>query len=86
MPIFICSKCEVIDNTALSGYWTRGFDLPEGTEKPAPLCSQCDPEIGKWHGAFPRLKIRKDHVVGPDGFVHQENDPYLKRLLKETKE
>ena len=48
MSLFKCSECGVIENTALAMYWSRSLDgLP-------PLCSQCHPDIGKWHGLFPR--------------------------------
>ena len=44
MSVFICSKCGCIENTASSSFWSRG--------DADPLCSECDPEIGKWHGLF----------------------------------
>lgn len=84
MPIYLCSKCGMMENTALSHYWTRYWNAPKEAPPP-PLCSECDPEIGKWHGAFERKPISKDHVVGPDGFVYGKDDPYLKRLLRERK-
>ncbi len=46
MPLFICSKCGNIENTALSGYWFK-------QEEPA-LCSDCDPKFKEWHGRFPK--------------------------------
>lgn len=49
MPLFECTKCHVIDNTALSNFWHDVI----GDGKPA-LCSECDPAIGRWHGSFPR--------------------------------
>lgn len=48
MPIFVCDKCNCIDNTATSNFWDR---LANGKEL---LCSECDPDIGKWHGEFPK--------------------------------
>jgi hypothetical protein len=48
MPLFECTKCHVVDNTALTNFWMTRAD------KTKALCSQCDPEIGKWHGRFPR--------------------------------
>ena len=45
MPLFVCEKCKNIENTALSLYWSG-----------SKLCSKCDPEIGKWHGAFKEQK------------------------------
>lgn len=47
MPLFVCSKCKVVDNTGCGDYWPR---------HQAPLCSECSPEIGAWHGLFPREK------------------------------
>ena len=57
MPLFKCSKCGGVENTACSNYWAG-----------ATLCSACDPKIGKWHGLFPRLNP-DDYVEGPDGFL-----------------
>lgn len=49
MATFRCSKCGCDDDTALCNYWcARVRDL-------LPVCSACDPKIGKWHGQFPRL-------------------------------
>lgn len=46
MPLFECTKCGCVENTACCNYWSRKID-----KKPA-LCSACDPDIGKWHGNF----------------------------------
>ena len=51
MSLFVCSKCKTVENTALCGYWWRG--------KKKPLCSECDPEFGRWHGSFPKQKFNK---------------------------
>ena len=49
MATFRCSSCGCNDDTALCNYWSaRVRDMP-------PLCSACDPKIGKWHRQFPRL-------------------------------
>ena len=49
MATFRCSKCGCHDDTALCNYWSaRVRDIP-------PVCSACDPKIGRWHGQFPRL-------------------------------
>ena len=53
MPLFNCTKCGAVENTALSGYWPAYY----GRDKSVPfqpLCSKCDPGIGEWHGRFPR--------------------------------
>ena len=49
MPLFECERCGVVDNTALTNFWLAFVD-----ESKPRLCSQCDPEIGKWHERFPR--------------------------------
>lgn len=49
MATFRCGKCGCNDDTALCNYWSaRVRDV-------LPVCSACDPKIGKWHGQFPRL-------------------------------
>lgn len=52
MSLFVCDECGVVDNTALTLYWLRG--RLNASNNGRALCSQCDPAIGKWHGAFPR--------------------------------
>lgn len=48
MSLFACSECGIVENTALGDYHMRSANgYP-------PLCSQCSPAIGKWHGQFPR--------------------------------
>jgi len=51
MPLFICSECGCVDNTAMGNYWMDVY----GDNRP-PLCTECDPRIKKWHGRFPKLK------------------------------
>jgi hypothetical protein len=68
MPIFACDKCGVVDNTALTNYWTR-------KDGPA-LCSECDPIINQWHGAFDRIKaVEVGYWVGYDGFLYSPAHP-----------
>lgn len=53
MSLFVCDECETVENTALAGvfgYWCRGADGRDGKAR----CSNCNPEVGKWHGFFPR--------------------------------
>lgn len=52
MPLYECSKCGAIDNTALTNFWVDRLHL-----KKPPLCSECDPDIGKWHGKFQKLTL-----------------------------
>jgi hypothetical protein len=46
MSLFVCSDCNTVDNTAVTNYAVRRL------HKLPPLCSECDPDIGKWHGLF----------------------------------
>lgn len=48
MSLFVCDTCGCVENTATSNYWRRR------ALHMAALCSQCDPEIAKWHGLFRR--------------------------------
>ena len=57
MSIFKCSRCGVAENTALCRFNVRDRD------KEKPLCSECDPKIGKWHGCFPKRKVKKGDVI-----------------------
>lgn len=52
MPLYECSNCHAVENTALTNFWhDHMFEC-----KPA-LCSACDPQIGQWHGKFEKLTI-----------------------------
>jgi hypothetical protein len=44
VPLFNCSQCGVIENTALGHYWWH-----RAKGKPV-LCSECGE--GEWHGQF----------------------------------
>jgi len=82
MPVFECDRCGCIENTATSNYWSRDF-LHEGENYPA-LCSECDPEIGKWHGEF-KKELAKDKGlwVGEDGFLYDpEFPPHHTKLIR----
>ena len=48
MSIFQCSECGCGEDTALCRYWSARV------RETAPLCSACDPKIGRWHDHFPR--------------------------------
>lgn len=77
MGCFRCLKCGCIENTAVSNYWSGSH-----------LCSECDPQIGKWHGRFEKksaigmmqsksglLYTKKE--IAPGGYFHRKD--YLKR-------
>ena len=46
MPLFRCEACGCVENTACCNYWMRKNDGE------TILCSECDPDIGEWHGRF----------------------------------
>lgn len=55
MPLFKCSKCGCVENTACGDYWVNA-----GRGKPV-ICSECSPLIGKWHGRFPKEPADEAH-------------------------
>jgi hypothetical protein len=65
MPLYECSACPCVENTALANYWWGHVH----NEKPA-LCSECDPGIGKWHGEFPKEAVYvRGLVTNERGFL-----------------
>ena len=76
MPAFRCSKCGCMENSATSNYVSRQYPYSPAGEKLPPLpllCSECDPEIGKWHGAFPK-RSAKGSILASDGFLYANED------------
>ena len=59
MSLFNCEECGVVENTALCFFWSR--NMKDAPQKGRKLCSQCDPQIQRWHGRFERRfdKIEK---------------------------
>jgi hypothetical protein len=51
MPFFQCTKCGCAEDTSLSHFWSARL------RETAPVCSACDPGIGKWHNEFPRQSL-----------------------------
>lgn len=74
MPIFRCEKCNVAENTAVSHFASRAPGSPA-------LCSQCDPEIGKWHGRFPRMSA-DEFVQKGQYLISKEEDAFEKAKEK----
>jgi hypothetical protein len=75
MPLFACSKCETVDNTALGDFWHRQ------AQKLPPLCSACGRQ-GEWHGQFPQRKADAACLVNPSGHLMfaEENAEQFKHL------
>lgn len=71
MPLFKCEQCGVVENTACGDYWCA--------EKK--LCSQCSPEIGKWHGRFPRTDAAAaGYLRDEQGFIYAPDEVDLKEM------
>lgn len=70
MPLFACTKCRCVENTALSGYWSR---TPEQRERGEALCSECDPVIGQWHGRFEK-KSAIGWLIDQSGHLWREGE------------
>ncbi len=62
MGLFACTHCGSVDNTAFTNYAVRQWD------NDPPLCSACDPDIGKWHDLFPRR-----HWTVEDDIINRED-------------
>ena len=68
MSLFRCSKCGCAEDTALCHYWgTR-------VRQTAPVCSACDPKIGKWHGEFPRELFELRHKTEVEDWLGMSLD------------
>lgn len=64
MPLFMCSKCGGVDNTALGDFWSR---------RKEPLCAECSPRTGEWHGRWPK-KSAEGYLVDPDGYLYTQKE------------
>lgn len=45
MPLFRCTGCGCVENTAVGDFWNN---------RSAPKCSECS--TGKWHGRFEKVQ------------------------------
>lgn len=62
MPLFVCEKCNTIDNTACGGnYWYH----PDEQIK----CCEC--HTGQWHNRFPKNTATKEKIdeIGRSNFL-----------------
>ena len=65
MPLFNCTKCGALENTALGAFWrNRRKAIPV-------LCSECD--TGEWHGEFEKSFDRApgDPLIAPRSATEQ---------------
>ncbi len=89
MGLFVCAKCNTIENTALGHYWSHNY--PENYKwtkeneqfKGKPLCSECMPTefsnghltgaTGKWHGRWPKQDV-EDFLKSEEGKHYHRNN------------
>lgn len=76
MPLYECSKCHAVENTALTNFWWK----TNGEGAPA-LCSECDPGIGVWHGRFPKITVAEYRAQNANGEIKY---PVLDRLAEQA--
>lgn len=96
MSLFECSNCNCIENTAVSNWIGRYLSFsnkfkrePKSREEVdkyfPPLCSFCDPSIGRWHNRFEKLLVcETDLMEGEDGFLYSKKS-FEKKIVKHTK-
>lgn len=67
MPLFKCSICGSMENTALGHYW-----MPKSEGNPV-MCSEC--ETGTWHGRFEKKTPEAaGYIEGTDGFFYRPEE------------
>jgi len=70
MPLYECSKCGAIENTATGGYWSQQLDAMDSKTEFKPKCSECI--TGTWHGLFAKRNAKAERYE-PDvkmaGFI-----------------
>lgn len=79
MPLFMCTRCGCIENTATSEYWAQQMAAYEAETPFEPLCSEHNPAIGRWHNQFPR-RSAAGYVTDKRGFIYsrEETEDYFK--------
>ncbi|MCC6775610.1 MAG: hypothetical protein IT537_03080 [Hyphomicrobiales bacterium] len=68
MPLYMCTRCGSVENTALGEYWRQEIEAHENGKPLEPKCSACI-EGGAWHGQFERRRA--------DGYVSDAAGRYI---------
>lgn len=78
MPLFQCSKCGVVENTALAegGYWWEQAESHREKRAFEPKCSQCS--TGTWHRQFNR-EPATGMLLASDGFLYSKAEAGMER-------
>ncbi len=63
MSLFKCQKCGCKENTACCNFHIAAYEDKEA------LCSECDPEIGEWHGKFEKKPFTEPYDADRHGSI-----------------
>jgi len=93
MPLFVCDKCECVDNTACGGtYWSKDMDFWAEEYQGLALCIVCAPpefkggqkneKAGTWHGHFPRRRFNDQvhRVLNSHIWTESGGDPVFNSI------
>ena len=70
MPLYRCSQCGCVENTATGRFWGQTWAIRKG-DSDGCKCSEC--LTGTWHGRFP--KTSADGMVEDEGgFIWMEDE------------
>lgn len=86
MPLFECTECSVVENTALCDYWVQQKEHYEETgslEGFAGICSEC--RSGKWHGEFGKRTVDEANLIEDEhGYlVHDQTEDAVAKMFTE---
>lgn len=71
MPLYECTKCGALENTAAGPYWIEQMEAHRTGGPFKPTCSLCS--YGKWHGLFEKKNAKEAGFTRVDrqGFLHR---------------
>jgi len=72
MSCFRCTKCGCVENTALSYAFEHFKDKQY-------LCSECDPQIGRWHGRFEK-KSADGYYYDERGMIYSPEEVDIEKM------
>jgi len=79
MGLYVCEKCQCVENTALGQYWSAQSDAYPAPYAGKKLCSECGSptyvdgtatKFGKWHGKFEKQHIDQYLIDYPNSELH----------------
>lgn len=82
MPLYMCSRCKCVDNTATGDYWGQQFDARQSGAAFVPLCAEC--RTGQWHGAFAK-RPAEGMLAEEGGFLWPADSTYAPHIPRVAK-